>query len=67
MQHNYYDHVLTIIMSNNFSLRHYQVSVESIETVACVGVIVRLGLPVAYVVHDLVLSLSRNLPTEINN
>ena len=42
---------------------HYQISVKAIETVSCVGVIVWLGLPVANVVHDLVLSLTRNLST----
>ena len=40
---------------------HYQVSIEAIEAVPGVWIIVRLGLLVANVVHYLMLSLSRNL------
>ena len=39
----------------------HQVSIQAIEAVSGVGVIVRLGLLVADIVHYLVLSLTRDL------
>ena len=39
----------------------YKVSVQTVEAVPGVRIILWLGLLVAYVVHDFVLSLSRNL------
>ena len=41
----------------------YQVSIQAIQAVPGVGVIVWLGLLVADIVHYLVLSLTRNLHT----
>ena len=61
---NYKDYTISMHIHVIFHLKYYQVSIKAIETVPCVRVIVRLGLPVANVVHNLVLSLTRNLPSD---
>ena len=58
-------HTLVIaLLYHHFTIPSHQVSVETVETVSGVGVVVRLSLLVTNVVHNLVLPFPRNLMYE---
>ena len=53
--------VFFLRITNIFNYATNQVSIQTIHTMPGVGIVAWLGLLIANIVHDLVLSLARNL------